>query len=256
MKATFSIRHPYIAAILAGLLCTFMTAIGSAVPQIVGLGANESLLFTTAALLVSSLIGIMIMKKSRFSLFEYGFRYNEANSNRKVLFLIPLIVIELLPLVLYGFSDEITPMKYLMLFLFTIAVGFNEEIYFRGLALKYIGVKGIKAAIIWSSFIFGVLHLVNAFSQENIVLLLLQVAFAFLVGIVLAEIVSITNSLWFVIGWHMLHDFIAFTTEDVIDTKAIIILAVQVAVLLAYAIFLWKKCIAEERNSSQVSLRT
>lgn len=37
MKKTVILRHPYISAIFMGLLCTFMTALGMAIPQIMGL---------------------------------------------------------------------------------------------------------------------------------------------------------------------------------------------------------------------------
>ncbi|MCY9532398.1 CPBP family intramembrane metalloprotease [Paenibacillus alvei] len=247
MKTEFSIRHPYWAAILVGLLCTLMTATGFAVTKAIGLDDDHSLLVLAAFLAVSAIIGFMIMKKSRFSLYDYGFRYSEAKSSSKVMFYIPLLVIEVLSIVAYGFSGEIRPVQYVFTLLFTISIGFNEEIYFRGLALRYIGEKGIKAAIIWSSVIFGVLHMANAFGGQNIGYSLLQVVYAFLIGIVFAEIVSITKSLWFVIVWHAAHDFISLLTEGSIET-GIIILPVQVALLLFYAIYLWKKHIAQESS--------
>lgn len=246
MKKLFIEKHPYIATILVGLLCTFMTALGMAVSQIMELDTYSTYVVATVFLVISVAIGIFIMKKTKITLSEYGFRVSETRSNGKVWWYAPLVVIEILPIAVYGFSSEITSMQYIILAFFTIAVGFNEEIYFRGLALKILMGKGRKQAIIFSSIIFGVLHLVNAFNGKNVLYIVLQMFFAFLVGFILAEIVSITKSLWIVIIWHAAHDLIASSTDEILDQRALIILGIQVVILLIYAIGIWKKSIAEE----------
>lgn len=246
MNKTYSQKHPYTSVILIGLLCTFLTALGAAIPQIIGLDSNPQLSVTTVFLIISIMIGIAIMKKSRFSLSDFGFRKSEKDAFRKVWWYIPLIVIEMLPLVVGSYSSEITVSQYIVLLFFVIAVGFNEEIYFRGLAFKSMEEKGRKKAIIWSSIVFGVLHLFNILNGKNALYLVLQMFFAFLVGFVLAEIVSITKSLWVVIIWHAAHNYISSVTGDALDTKALIILAFQVGVLLIYAVGIWKKSIAAD----------
>ncbi len=40
MKKSYAQEHPYTSVILLGLLCTFMTALGTAIPQIIGLDTN------------------------------------------------------------------------------------------------------------------------------------------------------------------------------------------------------------------------
>lgn len=151
------------------------------------------------------------------------------------------MAVEIIPIVLAGFSSEVTVLQYIILLFFTVAVGFNEEIYFRGLVFKFIKEEGTKKAIIWSSVIFGVLHLVNALNGKNALYLVLQMMFAFLVGFVLAEVVSITKSLWVVIAWHAAHDYISSVTGETLDTTALIVLAIQVGILLVYAIYVWKR---------------
>lgn len=64
----------YISAILMGLLCTFMTALGMAIPQIMRLDVNKQMVLTTVFLIISIGMGILIMKKSRFTLSEYEFQ--------------------------------------------------------------------------------------------------------------------------------------------------------------------------------------
>ena len=55
MKKSFTQKHPYITVILFGLLCTFMTGLGAAVPQIIGLEENQQLIVTTVFLVASVL---------------------------------------------------------------------------------------------------------------------------------------------------------------------------------------------------------
>lgn len=241
MKKSYSQKHPYTAVILIGLLCTFMTALGTAVPQIIGLDANVQIIVTTAFLIISIAIGIFIMKKSRFKISDYGFRKSKKDAYYKVWWYVPLLAVEILPIAIAGFSSEVTVLQYIILLFFTVAIGFNEEIYFRGLAFKIMEEKGRKKAIIWSSIIFGVLHLVNALNGKNALYLVLQMIFAFLVGFVLAEIVSISKSLWIVIIWHAAHDYISYITGEALDTTALIVLAIQVGILLVYATCIWKR---------------
>ncbi|MDF2942334.1 MAG: Abortive infection protein [Herbinix sp.] len=256
MKKSFVQKHPYIATVLIGLLCTFMTALGMAIPQIMGLDMDTVYIVATIFLVISIALGIAIMKKSRFTIAEYGFRRSEKRSYSKVWWYTPLILIEILPILIFGFSSMITPIQYIIFAFFTIAVGFNEEIYFRALALKFMEEKGRKKAIIWSSIIFGTLHLVNAMNGKNALYLVLQMLFAFLVGLILAEIVSITKSLWIVIIWHASHDYISSITEESLDQKALIIIAIQVIILLVYAISIWKKSNVEDKEILNLDLNS
>ena len=60
-------------------------------------------------------------------------------------------------------------------------------------------------------------------------------------GLVLAELLVQTGSLWVLIVWHAAHDFISYITPEVLDTGALVLLGVQVAILLAYVVVLQKK---------------
>ncbi len=246
MKQSFVQKRPYVAAVLAGVLCTFMTALGMGASQIGGLEGDAIYGGVTVSLLISIIIGLIIMKRTGFTLAGFGFTKNEKGTANRIGWYIPLVVIEILPVAFYGFDSSITGMQLVILACFTIAVGFNEEIYFRGLILKFLEQKGAKKAIIGSSVIFGVLHLINALNGKDTLYLILQMAFAFLVGFVLAEIVMITKSLWVPIIWHASHDFISGVTGDTLDVTALILLGIQVAILIVYAVYMWKISNAEE----------
>lgn len=255
MKKSYSQKHPYITVILLGLLCTFMTGLGTAIPQIIGLDTNLQIIVTTLFLVASVGIGIVIMIRSRFRLVDYGFRNNEKESYHKVWWYLPLVVvIVIIPIVINGFVAGISIIQYIIVAFFTIAVGFNEEIYFRGLAFKFLEEKGKKKAIICSSVIFGILHLANVLNGKDVVYLILQMFFAFLVGFVFAEIVSITKSLWIVIICHAAYDYISSITGENIDSKAVVVLAIQVCVLMVYAISIWKLILKDDVASQCVNV--
>ncbi len=246
MKQKFSQKHPYFTAVLAGLLCTFIMAMGMAFSQIRELDTLDTYLAVTGFLAASIIIGLLIMKKSDSGLVEYGISRGKAGTSKKVVWYLPIFLIELLPVAVYGFQELDSVATTAILLLFTLAVGINEEIYFRGIALKVLKIKGNKEAVIGASVIFGVFHAVNLLNGKNILYIILQVAFAFLVGLVLAEIVCITGSLIGVIAWHTTHDFIAYSTGDALDTKGLIILIVQVVVIAGYSVYLWKAAVKDK----------
>lgn len=229
-------KNPYWPAIGAAVLCTFFTALGSAIAEITEVDEAVAYLIMAGGVAVSALLGLLIMKRSGNGMRQYGFRLPDRNGIGRVWMYIPLLLLELVPILIYGLHFNKQPIVYVVLLLFTLLVGLNEELYFRGLVFNYLNRISTKAAVIGSSVIFGVLHAVTALNGKNIELVLLQIGFAFLAGLVLAQIVVLTKSLWPGILWHIIHNFLSFSTEDVFDVRAIIVVSVQVILLLVYAI--------------------
>ncbi|MFD1270683.1 CPBP family intramembrane glutamic endopeptidase [Paenibacillus motobuensis] len=245
MSVTFIRNHPYIAAVISALICTFLTAVGSATAQIAELAEVPAYLIMTAFVVLSVLAGLFLLRRSGLSASEAGFRRPASGSMRSVWLCVPLLLVEAIPLAIYGPVFTRPGAEYLALALFTVVVGFNEELYFRGLSFSFLLGKGRKQAVIGSSLIFGVLHAANALSGTQPVEVLLQIAFAFLAGLVFALLVSITRSLWIGIVWHVVHNFISFSTELTFDWTAMAVVSAQVLVLLVYTVGLWKSGTAE-----------
>lgn len=65
MKETYTQKHPYSAAILIALLCTFLTALGAAVSQVMELDSDTQLVVITAFLLFSVVIGLWVYEGER-----------------------------------------------------------------------------------------------------------------------------------------------------------------------------------------------
>ncbi|MEM5768786.1 MAG: CPBP family intramembrane glutamic endopeptidase [Bacillota bacterium] len=254
MKQSFSERRPLLAAIAAALVCTLFTAVGTAVATITEQEGAAKYLLITPFLLLSVGLGVLYISRSRLTFTEYGFGRHALHGVSNAFFYLPLLLIELLPVAIYGFNPDLSSGLVLSLLLFTVAVGVNEELYFRGIALRLLRAGGIKRAIWLSSAIFGILHLANLMAGKDPLYALLQMGFAFLVGFVLAELVVVTERIWVPIFWHALHDFLAYTTKDVQDLGALLLLGAQVVILLVYAVMLWKKLPENPCNRSQTRL--
>jgi len=245
-----TIKRPLLAAIAVSLLCTVLTAVGSAAAQISEANELTSYLMMSCSVAISVVIGLLLMRKSA-SLAQFGLRAPQRS--KLIPILIPLLVLEMIPLAVYGFHFTKSPAIYAALALFTIVVGLNEELYFRGLVVGYLSTKSRNAVILGSSILFGVLHAMNALNNKNIGLVILQICFAFLVGLVLVQIVILTKSIWIGIAWHTVHNFLSFATEEVFDSKAMLVVSLQVVILALFALFLFKALPNREHMENLIS---
>ncbi|MBN2629896.1 MAG: CPBP family intramembrane metalloprotease [Rhodobacteraceae bacterium] len=95
----------------------------------------------------------------------------------------------------------------LFIFANTMLVGWSEEVMFRGIWLRGLfNSFGIWVAILGSSLIFGVIHVLNVFLTGDLRGAFLQAGAAFLSGVFLAAIRLRTGSLWTGIVLHGLWD--------------------------------------------------
>lgn len=112
-----------------------------------------------------------------------------------------------------------TPSLYLLIIVVIeqIFVGIFEEFLFRGLilntlleTLKRDGHKGMVLSIIISSFLFGIVHLVNLFDTPELVnATIAQSAGAMFIGIFLGALYCRCGNIWVVVFYHALIDIIA-----------------------------------------------
>ncbi len=235
--ATWQTRRPWLSAVVIGLGGVVLTAFGAGFSQVRGLGEPTATYTQAAFVGASALIGLAIMLQARLSLAEYGFRRPRAIAD--ALWLIPLVT---LPVILLASERlAVTPKQALAYGVLAIAVGFNEEIWFRGLLLAVLRRLGRRRAVIGASAVFGTLHLTNLLGGGDPTYVWLQFAFACLVGFVLAELVEVTGSLWIGIAWHALYDLVAFSVGDSLTTGALVGIAAMTAVLVVYAAYLWRR---------------
>jgi membrane protease YdiL (CAAX protease family) len=234
-----TMKRPLLKAIIFTIIPLICATIAGAIIAINSFEGNYSIVVQSALFALSIIIGIMIIKFLHLKFEEIGFKKIINGTAKNMLYFIPLIVIELLPF-FTGFNEQNSPSRIILLIIFTIIVGINEELYFRGIILNLFKNNGVKAIII-SSILFGLGHIINAIVNTNYLYIVLQIIFSFIVGIICAEIVIITKSIIPVIIFHTIHDFVASITNDSVSGIALIILIIQMLILILYIVLTWNK---------------
>ena len=123
----------------------------------------------------------------------------------------------------------------------TLGIGFCEEIYFRGIICNLWLKRGAETAIMVSSILFAVCHLMNLAGGASIIETILQICFAFVYGVVFALIFIACHSVWPCIILHTLHDFCSFISAEGTVLENIVLGSIQFTILLCYAVIIMKK---------------
>ena len=182
-----------------------------------------------------ALVAIVFFLIKDHSIKGLGFQKPVSGFAVKFLYYVPLIIIALAAFaggIMFDNSELFIPNL-----IFTLGIGLTEELYFRGIICNMW--KGNeKAAILISAVLFGLSHLLNVMGGAGLAETLLQMAFAFTYGIVMAFVILRTESILPCILLHAFHDFCSFITNEGDMKLNIIIGVIQFAVLLAYCIYL------------------
>ncbi|WP_020619126.1 CPBP family intramembrane glutamic endopeptidase [Paenibacillus daejeonensis] len=122
---------------------------------------------------------------------------------------------------------------------FALLVGFVEEVLYRGIILRLLLPKGRLLAVLVSSVLFGVTHLLNAVGGQSLTDTLVQVVYAFLIGMVLALLVLKHRALPLAILFHAVHNFIQFAAKSPAGGTTGYDLLIML-ILACSALYLWK----------------
>ena len=151
-------------------------------------------------------------------------------------------VLELAEAALLATGDVAGPwVAFLAGLLFAVAVGLNEELWFRGLVLQALRTRGAGAAVVGSAVLFAVVHAAGMLGGADPVLTAFQIAFALVFGLVTALLVLRTGSLWPGIVWHIVHNTISFAGPDVPTPAGMVAYGVVSVALLGYAAWLARR---------------
>lgn len=159
-------------------------------------------------------------------------------------------------------ETELQPVGMIFIYILTMfLVGLNEEVIVRGVVLNLLldrftnSKKGILAAVIISSLIFGCAHIPNVFAGVPIESALIQASQATLLGILFAAIYLRSGSIWICIIVHAGTDFAGLLSSgifgngdmtDMIGNLTLLNLVVTVPLFLAPCIVLLRKRKLEE----------
>jgi membrane protease YdiL (CAAX protease family) len=178
--------------------------------------SNKFMIVNALAYMVGAVLMMVIAWRSVFTFHDFGFR-RPVNTRGGLYFWVIAAAHVVYLLVLWldvGVRSEATPAFLLINFVFTATVGFMEEFLFRGLVFRYLLKFGVYKTILYSAVTFGLLHLVGGVTGvNNLIGTLLQILSAFLFGWAAASLVAVTKSLWSVIIWHFIMNFLSMAFE-------------------------------------------
>jgi len=130
--------------------------------------------------------------------------------------------------------------------------GFAEETVFRGIPIYALHSKGYMRAAVFSSLIFGLVHLLNLLQGANLLATIGQVIFAFLIGFAFAAPLIFTGTIWPIIIFHAIQDFIAFwTTGGVTNTAPPTISDVVLPIIIMLPVAIYSIWLIHRRDQAQ-----
>ena len=170
---------------------------------------------------------------------KLGFRSAEKGAAKRMLYFSPLLLIALSPFAA-GINFNSGAALILANLFLTLGIGMAEEIFFRGIICgAWLG-RGVGKAMMISSLLFGLSHILNIAGGAELGETVLQICFAQVYGMVFALIFAESGSLLPCVLLHALHDFCAFISGEGSAQFEIILGAVQFIVLLVYFLYLFR----------------
>ena len=170
---------------------------------------------------------------------KLGFRSAEKGAAKRMLYFSPLLLIALSPFAA-GINFNGGAALILANLFLTLGIGMAEEIFFRGIICgAWLG-HGVGKAMMISSLLFGLSHILNIAGGAELGETVLQICFALVYGMVFALIFAESGSLLPCVLLHALHDFCAFISGEGSAQFEIILGAVQFIVLLVYFLYLFQ----------------
>lgn len=161
---------------------------------------------------------------------EAGFNGRSQWRDLRLLWL-PALVAIVLPL--FGGFKEVDAKLIIYLTVGYLITGFMEEAWVRGLILRVLQPVGPVRAVLISALLFALLHVTN-FLFRDPAIVLAQMVGAFCFGVAFGALRLRTNTIWFLIALHMLHDlFLHLSGFPTIPLNV-----VQDVILLFYGIYL------------------
>ena len=144
------------------------------------------------------------------------------------------------------------PMEVIIYALTCLAVGFFEEMAFRGCIFTVVlertkkNAWGVFVAIFISSAIFGIVHLVNIIAGGSVGAVILQVCYSFLIGGMCSVILVRTSNIWYCVLLHAVYNFSGGVVPEcgggaIWTAPEIALTAVVAVIITVYVIFILTK---------------
>ena len=199
-----------------GILLVFGGNIAGLLYQALFYGKYNTMFISEIVLLIFALVMLAVRKrlnilKPQGKSIVYGIKRG-----------IPIFVVSLISLMssLTGImGEELNVPNLISLIILAVTIGMAEEFFFRGFIQGEIvdaygkSRKQVIISVVVSGVIFGLVHLTNALSGQDIITTLMQVLQASSLGILLGSIYFITKNIWSVVFLHAFYDFAIMLSE-------------------------------------------
>ncbi len=208
----FTGKHPVLAVVLIEVMLFFALFAAGAYLTITEKTSQSPVPYAFAPIAV--LVLLYMLTGKRYT--RYGFRSFGSIPRKELLFYLPLVA-DVLLVITNGLTNgfrEVSAIQWIGLLGLALLVGFVEETVYRGLILNILLQKGIRIAVLTSSLLFSLTHLLNLMGGQDLAATLLQLAYAFLVGLSLSLLYVRHKTLLPLIAFHFLHNFTQFLVKD------------------------------------------
>lgn len=164
--------------------------------------------------------------------------------------------------------SEINWYNLISLIIYTAAIGFYEEVLYRGFVVNKLiknnsdSKKKILFAIIGSSLIFSSAHLTNLLVGQDVLTTIAQVIQTFGLGVLLGSVYLVSDNIWSVIFLHGFYDFAAMLSDVNLIKDcgyvnnlpfSITIQSVVISLILTLIYILYSKMILKESTLKQLA---
>lgn len=191
---------------------------------------------TSLVLLVLSIVLTAYLTVGR-RLATYGVRSVQPGSLPRTLYYVPLFAIAFVQYV-QGLTPGLDLQTVAFAVLLVTAVGFIEELLFRGFLLQALRARGaLTRAIIISGITFGIGHIVNLLRGYSVTEQALQIVAAVLIGIALAYCVVLTGSILPGVAFHALFNLSGTLTNHSTLWDSVSVGAIAI-IMIVYILFL------------------
>ena len=167
------------------------------------------------SLFLTKLLSAIVIVALYVYIFKFKKIFSFSNFKTGIILVCPLILYIIVNFLDSNFMIPATVSSLLVAIFAGIVPGFAEEILYRGIIISYFmklfkSSKGIFLILIFSSLIFGLIHLPNFFLSDSFNIILFQIFYAFAFGILTGAVYLRTGNLWPPIILHSLIDISSF----------------------------------------------
>lgn len=236
-RRRFFERHPYwsVALLELVMVVVYLAAAVAVVvwPQLGGFG-----MLAVAETVMALILAAILTRRRWWRL--VGFR---KASPRTLLLIAPMLLpalVNFYPGCLFPGWAEIA--GYLLV---ALSVGFVEEVLFRGVMLRTVEPLGQVRAVVVTTVMFSLSHLLNVFGGGAWWQSAMQVGYTAAIGVAFAALALRGGALWPLIIVHGLIDFVAFLANPALVSDPAVEVPVNLAITAAfivYGVWVFRRC--------------